>query len=89
MTQYYYQMASAVVSFGAALFWGLSTVVRLEPWKVPEHGSRVTELVVNGMNPKQWYGALKRQSVLNAIAAGLSAVAAAMLGLQTIIWPPT
>lgn len=89
MSLYTYQLLTACFAFGAAVFWGLSTVIHLDPWVVPEKGSRVMELVANDMKPKQWYGALKRQSNLNAIAAALSGVAALMSATQVFIWPPS
>lgn len=85
----YYQIVIVLCSFLAAGFWLGSTFVKLQKWRVAENASKVFESAINSGINKQWERALRRQSMLNAVAASFSAIAAIAFGLQTLFYPPS
>jgi hypothetical protein len=84
------QYAIAFFSLAAAILWWASTVISLQPWR--EGGPKVSGILESALNSgivKKWYPALKKQSQLNAAAAGCTGVAAILFALQTWMFPPT
>ena len=87
MTQAHFQYLTAVVSAAAAAFWLWSAFKSL-PYDPMPSATRTARSAHNVHNIEKWAGIFKAVSRLNAIAAALSALAAAMFAFQTFWWSP-
>src|ERR1035437_3605819 len=82
MSQTNFQYLIASVSALAAGYWFLSAFVHF-PWREELGVSRALRMALNDANIEQWPAVLRKLSLLNAVAAALSGLAAALFAFQT------